>query len=230
LEAVVPVPILLVSSGVVHPSLAARYFLERCLDSMPGYTFQRVASLEAITRFNPAQFRAMVLYYHHKKISPAALQAFESYVRGGGGILALHSAAASFKQEPRYYDVLGGRFTHHGPVEPFQVQPNAADAPGGRPEFGPGAPFSLRDELYRHEYAPDNRVHFWIPLGQEDREPLVWTRSFGEGRVCYCAAGHTASSIKNAGIQSIVRGGLVWAAGGSERAAAQPAANRVEVE
>ena len=41
-------------------------------------------------------------------------RAFDGFVRAGGGVLAIHSATASFKGSPAYFEVLGGRFVGQG--------------------------------------------------------------------------------------------------------------------
>jgi type 1 glutamine amidotransferase len=172
---------------------------------MPGYRLRRVASLQALPQRSPASFQGMVLYYHHETISAASLESLENFVRQGGGILAVHSASASFKQEARYYDILGGHFVEHGPIETFQVQPALQD------DIFDGIPaFSVQDELYRHEYDPLNRVHFYTTVGEE-REPVVWTRRLGAGRVCYCSLGHTTSAMRHPQVRQILQRGLAWA-------------------
>jgi type 1 glutamine amidotransferase len=200
--------ILLVSAGIVHPSLLCRFWLRRALAAMPAYRFRRVASLEALPGLPVNTFRAIVLYLHHATISRPALERLESFVRRGGGLLAVHSASASFTEEEAYLQLLGGRFVEHGPVEPFDVRPT------GLPDdpFGDIPPFSVEDELYRHEYDPGNRIHLYTPLGDE-QEPVVWTRSHGAGRVCYSALGHTVSSMRHPQAQQILQRGLVWACG-----------------
>lgn len=204
-------PVLLVSDGLVHPSLLARLLLRRALAALPGHHFRRVPSLEALPSLSPDAFQAIVLYVHHETLSPAALEALERFLRAGGGLLAVHSASASFKEEPGYYDILGGWFVHHGPVEAFVVRPHAPQDE----IFGPMASFSVRDELYRHEYDAGNRVHFYTAVGDE-REPVVWTRRWGPGRVCYCALGHTLSAMRHPQVRQILQRGLVWAARGED--------------
>jgi type 1 glutamine amidotransferase len=201
-------PILLVSDGIVHPSLLARFWLRRAL-AAPGYRFRRVASLEALPRLPPGSFRAVVLYVHHNTLSPAALEHLEKFLQAGGGLLALHSASASFKEQPHYHDLLGGRFLRHGPVEEFLVQPAAP------PDevWGDLPAFSVRDELYRHEYDAANRVHFYTEV-EGEREPVVWTRHHGRGRVCYCALGHTAGTLRHPRVRQILHHGLAWAVAG----------------
>ena len=198
-------PGLLISDGLVHPSLLGRFWLRRTLAVLPGYRFRRVASLESLVGLPLNSFQAIVLYVHHDTLSPAALERLDAYLGQGGGLLALHSASASFKEEPRYYDILGGRFDHHGPVEEFVVQPADADDE----IFWGISSFSVRDELYRHEYDAANRIRFCTMVGDEC-EPIVWTRERGQGRVCYCALGHTVDAMREPHVQQILRRGLSW--------------------
>jgi type 1 glutamine amidotransferase len=200
--------VLLVSDGVVHPSLLVRFWLRRALIAMPGYRFRRVASLEVLPERPLAPVGAVVLYVHHDTISLPALEQLEEFVGGGGGLLAIHSASASFSQEERWFELLGGRFVEHGPIEQFEVRPSELQGS----TFGEIPPFSVRDELYRHEYDLDNRVHFYTEVGGE-QEPVVWTRSLGSGRVCYCALGHTVGSMRHPQMVQILRRGLAWVYG-----------------
>ena len=211
-------PILLVSDGLFHPSVPARFWLRRALAGLPGYPFRRVSSLEALPGLAPGPFHAIVLYVHHERISPAALDALDAFLDAGGGLLALHSASASYKNEPHFYELLGGHFVEHGPVEEFLVQ--SAAAPDD--VFGDLPAFSVRDELYRHEYGATNRIHYYTDVDGV-REPVVWTRRQGRGRVCYCALGHTASVMGQPEVQQIVQRGLVWAAGGADPTGAESA-------
>jgi type 1 glutamine amidotransferase len=149
-----------------------------------------------------------VLYVHHDTLSSAALNCLDDYLEGGGGLLALHSASASYKDELRFYEILGGQFVNHGPVEEFVVQASAPED-----EIFCSIPaFTVRDELYRHEYDPANRIHFHTVVGGE-REPVVWTRQWGQGRVCYCALGHVEGAVRHPQTRQILHQGLAWASG-----------------
>ena len=203
------IPILYVSSGIFHPAWPNRLRLRALLARASDYAIREASSLEALTDTDYAGARAVVLYLHGKEISTPALERLEGFVRAGGGLLAMHSAAASFKQEPGYHALLGGRFTGHGPVGRFLVQP-AADADE---VFSVRADFRLRDERYLHETYGDIRVRFTsIVAGESD--PFVWTRVHGAGRVCYCAAGHTIASLGQAEVRRILLDGLAWVTGG----------------
>lgn len=205
--------VLLVSSGIVHPSLPARFLLRRALAAVPGYHFRRIASLEALSTQAPV--RAIVLYMHQETISSAALDRLDSFVQQGGGLLAVHAASASFSGEARYFDLLGGQFVEHGPVESFEVRP----AEPQNDLFAGIPPFLVTDELYRHEYDPGNQIHFTTTVGDE-REPVVWTRRHGSGRVCYCSLGHTLDAMRRPEVSQILQRGLAWACSSAEEARA----------
>jgi type 1 glutamine amidotransferase len=199
---------LLVSAGFFHPSLLCRFWLRRTLTALPGYRFAHASSLEALPRQPLDSLQTIVLYVHHDSLSAAALDCLDAYLEQGGGLLALHSASASYKDESRFHEILGGRFVTHGPVEEFAVQPSSPED-----ELFRGMPaFSIRDELYRHEYDPANRIHFYTMVGEE-REPVVWTRRRGQGRVCYCALGHTVSAVRHPQVLQIMHRGLAWVSG-----------------
>ena len=196
--------VLLVSSGFFHPSWLARQRLKRNL-TMPGYVFRPIASLQVLPRLDTFSFRAIVLYFHHKTISPSALACLDEFVRRGGGVLAVHSATASFKQEPRYFEILGGRFREHGAILTFEVSPT----PSAEDVFGRVSPFQIKDELYLHDLAPEITVHFET---RQDGEsvPVVWTRQYGAGRVCYVMPGHTVMSMEHPAVHHILKRGLAW--------------------
>jgi uncharacterized protein len=199
------VSILLVSSGLVHPNWLARRRLSALLDGIPGFNIHKTPSLETLLTFPLENTTGIVLYIHHKRLSTAALERLESFVAGGGGLAALHSASASFKSEKRYFDLLGGRFTGHGPIKEFRILP----APAVSATFAGIEGFDLRDELYHHEYDSSSQVQFYT---QEDgvNEPVAWTRSHGLGRVFYCSLGHTAETLLIPGFRTIFRRGLEW--------------------
>lgn len=195
--------ILLVSGGIFHPPLWGRITLHRFLRQMDGISIEFVHSLEQLPA-DVDEFSALVLHYHHKRTSPEALRRLDEYVGNGGGILALHSTTASFKQNAlTYFDILGGRFIGHGKVEKFKIINNNSEIFGGIPDF------DVRDELYIHEMNDKNQVHFTAThKGQEI--PVVWTHLYGNGKICYAVPGHTSGTMKNKTYQKILQRGLEW--------------------
>lgn len=202
-------------SGLLHPPLLGRQALEANLSVVEGYTFRRISSLEALPGVlagdEAGSIAAIVLYFHQKHISDTALETLDRFVAGGGGLLAAHSATASFKGRPHYFKILGGRFLTHGPMAAFMVQPEAGALSAQNPFSGIG-PFKIRDELYLHEIQPGIEVHFFTHYRGE-KVPVVWTYHYGQGRVCYAVPGHTASSMEHPAVREIFRRGLIWVCG-----------------
>ena len=195
--------ILLVTDGIFHPPLTARKALHKTLADLDRFEFQHVRSMEKLPS-ELSVFSALVLYMHHKKISGSALEALDGFVSNGGGILGVHTATASFQQQLHYFEILGGRFTGHGPVESFEVEPISGS------DIFPGFPvFTVKDELYIHEIQPGNTVHFTAKHEGHDI-PVVWTRQYGQGRVCYMVPGHTTTSMHNRTYQELLQRGLSW--------------------
>jgi len=195
----------MVSDGKIHPPLMGRFWLRYALAGMQSYNFTRVNSMEDILKFDMNVCCGMVLYFHHQKISEAALVAFDEFVTGGGGVLAIHSATASFKDSGRFADILGGKFSGHGPVEPFSITPVSSE----NEIFGNIPEFQIVDELYLHDLKPDIETHF-TTIHNGQLVPMVWTRIHGKGRICFACPGHRAASMRISEYQQILTRGLEW--------------------
>ena len=194
--------VLLVTDGIFHPTLLGRLAVHETLKRLDGFSFKHVSSLKKL----PADldtFSALVLHYHHSRISNTAFGKFEQFVKNGGGTLSIHATTASFKDAMPYFKILGGRFIGHGVVEDFEVQRVRDDI------FGNVENFIVKDELYIHELELGIQVHFTAKL--EGKEiPVVWTYRYGKGKVCYAVPGHTTGSMRNKTYQRLLQRGLLW--------------------
>lgn len=199
--------VLLISGGWVHPSLQAQAVLRRWLANRPGLDLRRAGRLDALLAYGEPPPAIVVLYVHHKAASDAALARLDALVAQGSGLLAIHSAAASYKQQRAWQDLLGGRFIGHGPVTDFEVQPDERNGWGDR--------FSVHDELYRHTYAPDVTVRAFTPVDGVN-EPVCWTRQHGDGRVAYLSLGHTTSVLQQPGSHVLLDAALRWLRHGND--------------
>ena len=200
-----PKNILMISDGKIHPPLMGRFWLRNTLAGMQGCDFTHVNSMEDLLELNLNRFDGMVLYFHHRKISEATLDTFDFFVSGGGGVLAIHSATASFKDADRFTDILGGKFSGHGPVESFDIMPVSPPS-----EIFDRIPqFAVKDELYLHDLQPDIETHF-TTLYEGQPVPVVWTRTHGCGRVCFASPGHRATTMRVNEYQRILTHSLTW--------------------
>ena len=198
--------VLLVTRGIDHPTYAGRKILIRSLMEIEGIKFDHVGSLEQLPN-DFKKFKALVLYFHEQQISDAAMALFGQYVSDGGGVLALHSATASFLDNPHYFEVLGGRFKQHGPIEKFRLKPVV-----GTKVFKGFQSFVVEDELYVHDLQPGITLHF-TALNENKEIPMVWTHRFGKGRVCYAVPGHRPETMCHPDYQNLLRQGLSWVMG-----------------
>jgi uncharacterized protein len=194
--------LLIVTSGIFHPPLLGRRALVAALSKMGNCQITAVPSLESLPD-NLDDFSAILLYLHHKTISSTALSALDLFVSRGGGLVGVHSASASFKLHPHYFEILGGRFTRHGPVTEFEVRQTRTTI------FPPILPFTIRDELYLHDLQPGVEIHFTARLTGEE-VPVVWTHRYGQGRVCYASPGHTTAAMRHPTMHSILQQALGW--------------------
>ncbi|NDJ52720.1 MAG: hypothetical protein GYB68_06505, partial [Chloroflexi bacterium] len=94
--------VLLISDGLIHPHVAARWFLRQALS---GASLTHARSLNALHQHQLEAFQAIVLYMHHQSADPDAIALLDAFVQQGGGLLAIHSASASFKAQSEYYAI-----------------------------------------------------------------------------------------------------------------------------
>lgn len=195
--------VLLISAGLVHPPILARLSLRRLLERQADLSVHAIHSLEEVQE-EFLDYSAWILYYHQRSLSSKALSLLQQYVSKGGGILAIHSATASFKECPAYFEVLGGRFLSHGKVTNFEIVPTLQST-----IFPTFERFSVRDEIYLHELNPAIQVHFVTEFEQQ-RLPVVWSYSYGKGRVLYAMPGHRSASLASPAYQRLLLQGLAW--------------------
>ena len=199
--------VLFVTSGSEHPSYACRKELIQTLMQVRGILFDHIMSLEMLPN-GLTEIDALVLYYHEQQLSENALILIDQFVSQGCGVLAVHSATASFMDSSHYFEILGGRFMRHGPISQFQITP----VEGGTDIFSGIPPFFVEDELYMHDLQPEITPHF-TALDRTNEVPVVWTHRYGKGRVCYAVPGHRIETMRHPDYQNLLRQGLSWVIG-----------------
>lgn len=137
-------------------------------------------------------------------------------VRAGAGIAGWHGGMGdAFRSNPGYQFMVGGQFVAHpGGIITYTVDINRQDDPimdGMRA-------FSITSECYYMHVDPSNEVlasttftgkH--CPWIDGCVMPVVWKRSYGEGRVFYSALGHVALDFDVPECLEIMKRGMLWA-------------------
>jgi type 1 glutamine amidotransferase len=106
-----------------------------------------------------------------------------------------------------YLDLVGGRYTGHGPLERFRVEVVDPGHPVARGVSG----FFVADE--QHTPACDEgRVHLLLRSRSDDGKTGVagWVREPGRGRVCHLANGHTREALLHPMFQTLLRNAVRW--------------------
>ncbi len=82
-----------------------------------------------------------------------------------------------------------------------------------------------RDELYDNMRGPIENVHMLATAyskGTKVHEPMIWTVTFGRGRVFHTPMGHDANAMMCIGFQATLNRGTEWAATGEVTLALPP--------
>ena len=79
--------------------------------------------------------------------------------------------------------------------------------------------FQMHSEQYLLHVDPSNEVLATTTFSGEHAPwidgtvmPVVWKRSWGQGRIFYCSLGHVAKDFDVPEAKEIVRRGIIWAA------------------
>ncbi|HEV8064443.1 MAG TPA: ThuA domain-containing protein [Acidimicrobiales bacterium] len=141
-----------------------------------------------------------------------------SWLRGGLGLLAVHSATDACYRWPAYGRMLGARFDGHPWTQPLTV-----DVQPGHPATAElGSQWEWSDEIYLFaEMQPDVRVLLSARREELDMSapdarlpawglPLAWCRTEARGRTFYSSLGHFAAAWERPDHLRYLAGALRW--------------------
>lgn len=161
-------------------------------------------------------------------LEPDELAVLDGFVRGGGGMLALHTAVICFDAEPVWHQLCGASWrwddepvgddgdhvierSSHPPVGPMAVEVTPA---GHAHELTRGVDdFVIEDEAYGFLREADDLDPLLVTRHGGRAHPLLWARSVGAGRVVTDLLGHGPASIAHPAHRTILSRAAAWAAG-----------------
>jgi len=137
-------------------------------------------------------------------------------VRGGVGIAGVHGGMGdAFRANLAFQWMVGGQFVGHPHVGDYEVR--LTDIPSPITEASPRS-FPYNSEQYYMLTDPGNVVladTLYEHDGRRALMPVVWTRSWGAGRVFYSALGHAAKEfVDHPSVLEMTVRGVTWAAEG----------------
>jgi type 1 glutamine amidotransferase len=213
--------------GYVHDNIAASVAALKKMGTEKGFEADVSDDPQVFTDANLKRYQAIVFANSNNEAfdNDAQREAFQRYIRAGGGFVGIHSATGSERKWPWYWQMIGGTFARHPKMQTFLVRVQDANHPATR---GLPATFEWTDECYYHkEMATDLKILLVTdPAKLDDPKkaeypgdrfgdalPLAWYHTFEGGRSFYTALGHKIEHYSDPRLYQHILGGVLWAMG-----------------
>lgn len=216
------------TAGYRHPSIPDGVAAIRRLGAEHGFAVDEAADARPFTDAGLRPYTAVVwLSTTGNLLTVGQQQAFERYIRGGGGYVGVHAAADAEYGWAWYGRLVGAVFRSHPPIQRATVlisdrrHPATASLP---------ARWNRLDEWYDFRANPGPQVHVLAtdspttyPDGRRGGgHPVVWCQNYDGGRSFYVAFGHTSASWREPAFLALMLGGIQTAAGALPATCAAP--------
>lgn len=206
------------TEGYRHKSIKAGK--EALVELGAEHRFQVVLSedSELFSEQNLQQYSAVVfLNTTGNVLNQVQQNAFENYIRSGGGFVGVHSATDTEYDWEWYGGLVGAQFESHPEVQTASLTIVNQQHPAT--EVLP-THWEKEDEWYNFK-AINPDINVLINIDESSYEggkngtehPVAWYHDYDGGRAFYTAMGHTASTYKDPLFLAHLLGGLAYAAG-----------------
>jgi type 1 glutamine amidotransferase len=204
------------TAGWRHDSIPTAVATLQRLGAQQG---MQVDHTEDANSFGPARLaRYNVVVFANTTLDvldEAQQAALESFVQGGGGFMALHSAADTEYGWAWYGQLVGAWFANHPPG--LQTTRVIAEHDG----IATGETLTVTDEIYNYRSNPRVQVEVTATVKEEDYaggsmgadHPIAWCHAFDGGRSWYTGLGHEIAVYGKAEFQQQLIRGLRYASG-----------------
>jgi len=216
-----PTPAVLVFSktaGFRHASIPGGVAAIRALGEKLGVAVEHTEDSAALTVENLDRFDVVVfLSTTGDVLNDEQQDAFESYIRQGGGYVGVHAAADTEYEWPFYGRLVGAYFAGHPMVQPATIRVEARSHPSTEHL---ASEWVRTDEWYNFRKSPRNEVTVLLSLDESTYQggsmrgdhPIAWCHEKLGGRAFYTGLGHTRASFREPEFLAHLAGGIAWAA------------------
>ena len=188
------------TTGFRHDSIPDGIAALKKLGTTEGFAVEASEDPHVFQDGELAQYQAVVFLSTTGDILTREQQeAFERYIRRGGGFAGIHAAADTEYEWPWYGDLVGGYFASHPEIQQAQIRvvdkahPSTHELPRR---------WNRRDEWYNYQANPRGEVHVLAVLDEKSYHggtqgvdhPIAWCHEFDGGRAWYTGGGHTEES------------------------------------
>ncbi|MFC1717731.1 Gfo/Idh/MocA family oxidoreductase, partial [Candidatus Poribacteria bacterium] len=147
-------------------------------------------------------FDSVVLYILGGELTPEQERGLTSFVKNGGGLLAVHASNAMLGQYNDFMELIGTEFAGHDELGQFEVTTE-----GGFDDILPrlNSKFQVVDECFRIKPRTDDPLrYFQYGMWRLERCPLSYVRDYGDGKVLYTALGHDDRTFQHPDFQDLM--------------------------
>ena len=203
--------ILMIIGGTAHPFARCAALFKTALEATGQFAGKVTEDRGELA--DPSAYDAAVLYTVGGEMSREQERGLTGWVRGGGGLFAIHCANAEMENFNEYSEMVGTRFAGHGPIAEFGVE-TAPDCGDILPRLSPS--LTITDEFYLLERTTDAELReFQYGMWQFERHPMGYVRDYGAGRVLYTALGHDERAFGHPDFQDLCAKALLYVCGSS---------------
>lgn len=210
-----------VTSALVADLLAEEDIQSLVVDDLE-YAFARLAddsdAFDLVT-VNALRWKMEVERYadvrdeHGVTLTVDQENSLDEHVRGGGGLLALHTAVICFDGSQVWHDLAGASWDWDRSMHPPLDEVGVKLTSDGRdhPVTAGIDDFAVLDEAYGFLDENDNIVPLATTSHSGRTHPVVWARELGDGRVVTDLLGHGPDSMTHPAHAHIIRAAARWA-------------------
>lgn len=162
----------------------------------------------------------VVLCWTMGEISKGELAGLLRAVGSGAGILGWHGGLCdAFRSEPSYQFMTGGQWVAH-PGGKIGYEVHFVPERSEDPTIAGLEDFFIHSEQYYLHVDPSNEVLATTTFAANEEAPwiegcvmpVVWKRTFSQGRVFYCSVGHDHHDFEIPQVRELLVRGARWAA------------------
>jgi type 1 glutamine amidotransferase len=164
-----------------------------------------------------------IFFLGHREIEFNARQKEEllAFVRSGKGFVAAHTGLTAFESWPEFGEMVGAQYGGHLYTGPGQVINERPDHPIVKHWSNI---FIYDDEFYRPKGLMRDKVDVLLRFSPSNAPaaaklpidgdfPLVWTKTYGEGRVVYSSFSHAPEAWDIRNLQLMMFEAIRWSLG-----------------
>ncbi|MBN1446155.1 MAG: ThuA domain-containing protein [Candidatus Omnitrophica bacterium] len=203
--------VLYVYGGGPHPTEWIGGKISGLLDAGGKFKMEMTTDFDMFASLKESGYDAVIIYTatFNDALKGKREEGLLGFVREGGGLVGLHSAAFSFRESRSYIEMLNAEYFKHPDIHEFKI--SIADKAHYITEGM--ADFSVYDEMYHlQNYDPSKATLLFKTVWEGKDIPLVFARDYGKGRLVYVANGHTKEAWENSEFQKIIVRAITYTA------------------